>query len=121
MNRTDRLVAMVLRLQGRRVVRASELAAHFGITERTVYRDIAALGEAGVPISGEAGVGYSLLQGFPLPPGVFTAREATSPFVCGEIVEQVTRASLPGPRGAPPHKPPAVLPRDPPGPDRPLP
>ena len=45
MNRTDRLVAMVLHLQGRRVVRASELAGHFGITERTVYRDIAALGE----------------------------------------------------------------------------
>ena len=43
MNRTDRLVAMVLFLQGRRVVRASELAEHFEITERTVYRDISAL------------------------------------------------------------------------------
>ncbi len=45
MNRTDRLVAMVMHLQGRRVVRAAELAAHFEITERTVYRDIAALSE----------------------------------------------------------------------------
>jgi predicted DNA-binding transcriptional regulator YafY len=56
MNRTDRLLAMVLYLQGRRVVRASELAEHFEVTERTVYRDVAALSEAGVPIAGEAGV-----------------------------------------------------------------
>eukprot|EP01035_Chromulina_nebulosa_P046594 gene46594-63121_t len=47
MNRTDRLVAMVMHLQGRRVVRAEELATHFEVSVRTVYRDIAALGEAG--------------------------------------------------------------------------
>ncbi|MDI1319817.1 MAG: HTH domain-containing protein, partial [bacterium] len=92
MNRTDRLVAMVLHLQGRRVVRASELAEHFSITERTVYRDIAALGEAGVPIVGEAGVGYCLLKGYQLPPVMFTADEATSLVVGGELVKQVTDA-----------------------------
>ncbi|MBK8478468.1 MAG: HTH domain-containing protein [Opitutaceae bacterium] len=53
MNRTDRLVAMVLYLQGRRVVRAEDISAHFEVSLRTVYRDVAALGEAGVPISGK--------------------------------------------------------------------
>jgi predicted DNA-binding transcriptional regulator YafY len=112
MNRTDRLVAMVLHLQGRRVVRASELAGHFGITERTVYRDIAALGEAGVPISGEAGVGYSLLKGYQLPPVMFTAEEAVSLFVGGELVKQFTDASLQAPMMSALDKLRAVLPRD---------
>src|SRR5258708_28800920 len=106
MNRTDRLVAMVLRLQGRRVVRASELAAHFGITERTVYRDIAALGEAGVPISGEAGGGYSPPQGFQPPPGGFTARAAPPPFFRGGLVQQLTPAPPPAPPAAPLRNPP---------------
>jgi predicted DNA-binding transcriptional regulator YafY len=60
---------MVMHLQGRRVVRAAELAAHFEVTERTIYRDISALSEAGVPISGEAGVGYSLHEGLPAAAG----------------------------------------------------
>ena len=47
MNRTDRLVAMVMHLQGRRVVRAEDMAAHFEVSVRTIYRDIDALGVAG--------------------------------------------------------------------------
>jgi predicted DNA-binding transcriptional regulator YafY len=112
MNRTDRLVAMVLFLQGRRVVRAEELAAHFEVNIRTVYRDIAALGEAGVPISGEAGVGYCLLKGYQLPPVMFTAEEATSLFVGGELVKQFTDASLRPPMMSALDKLRAVLPRD---------
>ena len=73
MNRTDRLVAMVMHLQGRRVVRAEDMAAHFEVSVRTIYRDIAALGEAGVPIAGEAGVGYSLVRSYRLPPVMLTA------------------------------------------------
>ena len=61
-------MAIVMHLQGRRVVRAEELATHFEVSVRTVYRDIAALGEAGVPITGEAGVGYCLVKGYHLPP-----------------------------------------------------
>ena len=76
MNRTDRLVAMVMFLQGRRLVKADELAEHFEISVRTVYRDMSALGEAGVPIAGEAGVGYSLVKGYHLPPVMLTADEA---------------------------------------------
>lgn len=112
MNRTDRLVAMVMHLQGRRVVRAAELAAHFEVTERTVYRDIAALSEAGVPIRGEAGVGYSLMKGYQLPPVMFTAEEASALFVGGELVREFTDASLHGPMASALEKLRAVLPRD---------
>jgi biotin operon repressor len=76
MNRVDRLVAKVRHLEGRRIVRAEELAQKFEISERTVYRDIVALGEAGVPVMGETGVGYRLAPGYHLPPVMFTADEA---------------------------------------------
>ncbi len=112
MNRTDRLVAMVMHLQGRRVVRASELAEHFEVTERTIYRDIAALGEAGVPVVGEAGVGYSLVKGYHLPPVMFTAEEATAMFVGGELVKQFADASLSAPMASALLRIRSVLPRD---------
>jgi predicted DNA-binding transcriptional regulator YafY len=94
MNRVDRLLAMLLRLQGRRVVRAEDLAAHFEISIRTVYRDLAALGEGGVPIMAEAGVGYSLVKGYHLPPVMFTAEEASALSIGGKLVENFTDASL---------------------------
>jgi predicted DNA-binding transcriptional regulator YafY len=94
MNRTDRLVAMVMHLQGRRVVRAEELAEHYGISVRTVYRDIAALGEAGVPVVGEAGVGYALVKGYHLPPVMLTAEEAGALFTGGELAKKFTDGSL---------------------------
>ncbi|HVU25138.1 MAG TPA: YafY family protein [Opitutus sp.] len=97
MNRTDRLVAMVLFLQGRRVVRAEELAQHFEVNIRTIYRDVSALGEAGVPVIGEAGVGYSLMKGYHLPPVMFTAEEAVALFVGGEMVKKFADASMTGP------------------------
>jgi predicted DNA-binding transcriptional regulator YafY len=112
MNRTDRLVAMVMQLQGRRVVRAEELAAHFEVTVRTIYRDIAALGEAGVPVVGEAGVGYSLVKGYHLPPIMFTAEEATAFFVGGELVKQFSDASLIAPMESALAKIRSVLPRE---------
>lgn len=94
MNRTDRLVAIVLFLQGRRLVRAEDLASHFEVSLRTIYRDIAALGEAGVPISGEAGVGYNLVKSYHLPPVLFTAEEAAALFVGGELVKRFADTSL---------------------------
>jgi predicted DNA-binding transcriptional regulator YafY len=86
MNRTDRLVAMVLYLQGRRLVRAEDLARRFEISLRTVYRDMAALFEAGVPISGGAGVGYTLVKGYHLPPVMLTSAEASALLLGGELV-----------------------------------
>ncbi len=112
MNRTDRLVAMVMHLQGRRLVRAEELAHHFEVSVRTVYRDVSALGEAGVPIVGEAGVGYSLVRGYHLPPVMLTADEAAALFVGAEMVRHFTDASLSAPMAAVLDKLRAVLPRD---------
>lgn len=112
MNRTDRLVAMVMQLQGRRLVRAEELARHFEVTVRTVYRDMAALAEAGVPVVGEAGVGYSLVKGYHLPPVMFTAEEATALFVGAEMVKQFADGSLGTPMESSMAKIRSVLPRE---------
>src|ERR1051326_7780282 len=94
MNRVERLMAILLHLQSRRVVRAEDIAAHFEISVRTVYRDLAALGQGGVPIVAEAGVGYSLVKGYHLPPVMFTADEASALSVGGKLVEHLTDASL---------------------------
>lgn len=94
MNRTDRLVAIVLLLQSRRLLRAHGIAEHFQICVRTVYRDLRALEEAGVPIAAEAGVGYSLVQGYHLPPVMFTHEEASALSIGGKFVEQLTDATL---------------------------
>lgn len=76
MNRIDRLLALILYLQSRRTCTAEDMAEHFGLSVRTIYRDIAALGEAGVPILAEAGIGYSLMKGYLLPPVNFSEQEA---------------------------------------------
>lgn len=75
MTRLTRLTNILLHLQSRRVVTAQELANKFEITQRTVYRDIRALEEAGVPIIGEVGKGYSLTDGYRIPPVMFTQQE----------------------------------------------
>lgn len=94
MNRIDRLTGMILLLQGQRVITAEQIAAHFEISVRTVYRDLSALGEAGVPIVAEAGVGYSLMRGYHMPPVMFTEDEAAALFMSGEVTEQVADDSL---------------------------
>lgn len=78
MNRIDRLFNVLLEFQSHKRLRAQDLANLFGISERTVYRDIAALVEMGVPIITLPGEGYELMEGYFLPPLVFTADEATA-------------------------------------------
>ena len=78
MNRFDRVTSILLLLQTRSVVTAGFLSEHFSVTERTIYRDIRTLENAGVPIGSEAGVGYFLEKGFRLPPVSFTLDEASS-------------------------------------------
>lgn len=112
MNRTDRLVALVMLLQSRRVITAGELAAHFEITERTVYRDLAALGESGVPILGEPGVGYSLMRGYQLPPVMFTPQEAAALVTSAMLAEQMTDQSVRDPVRTALGKLTAILPAD---------
>ena len=92
MNRFDRIMALLLQLQSRRMVRGADLAARFGVSLRTVYRDLRTLEEAGVPLCGEAGVGYSLAEGYRLPPVMFTREEATALITAGKLVAQLTDA-----------------------------
>ena len=77
MNRTDRLLAIVLELQAKGPRRTGDLAATFETSTRTIYRDIQALSEAGVPLVAVPGRGYSLMAGYFLPPVSFTTDEAT--------------------------------------------
>jgi predicted DNA-binding transcriptional regulator YafY len=73
--RADRLFLIINALRGRRVVAARRLAADLGVSLRTVYRDVADLQLSGVPIEGEAGVGYTLRKGSDIPPLMFTREE----------------------------------------------
>src|SRR3546814_17106380 len=72
MRRAERLVRLVHELRVRGICRAEDLPAYFEISVRTVYRDIAHLQVSGLPIEGEAGVGYLLRPGFDLPAMTFT-------------------------------------------------
>lgn len=76
MNRTDRMLAIILEIQGARRRRAADLAATFEVSARTIYRDMQSLGEAGVPIISTPGRGYSLMEGYFLPPLSFGSDEA---------------------------------------------
>ena len=76
MRRADRLFHIVQLIRGRRLTTAAFLAQRLEVSERTVYRDVADLQHQGVPIEGEAGVGYRLGTGFELPPLMFSQDEA---------------------------------------------
>lgn len=93
MNRIDRLTAILTQLQSKRVTRAQEIADRFDISLRTVYRDVRALEEAGVPVIGEAGQGYSLVEGYRLPPVMFTQEEAQAMVVAEKIFEKLSDRS----------------------------
>lgn len=93
MNRIDRIAAILIQLQSRRVVKASDIAERFGISLRTVYRDVKTLEEAGIPLIGEAGVGYSIMDGYRLPPVMFTREEATAFLTAEKFVENFTDPS----------------------------
>lgn len=90
MNRLDRLQAMLIQLQSKKVVTAAEMAERFEISIRTVYRDIRSLEEAGVPIGAEAGVGYFLDDAFNLPPVSFSREEATALVMGGKLMKELS-------------------------------
>jgi predicted DNA-binding transcriptional regulator YafY len=76
MRRADRLFHIIQLIRGRRLTTAAWLAGRLEVSERTIYRDVADLQAQGVPLEGEAGVGYRLGAGFDLPPMMFTQDEA---------------------------------------------
>lgn len=90
MNRIDRLQAILTAMQSKRVITAEALAEKFEVSVRTIYRDIRALEEGGVPIGAEAGIGYYIMEGYHLPPVMFTHEEARVLLMAGKMVEKMT-------------------------------
>lgn len=93
-SRLSRLTSILLQLQARRVVSATSLAAKYDVSTRTIYRDIKALELAGVPIQTEEGKGYSLMEGYRLPPVMFSEDEANALITAEQLVLRNKDASL---------------------------
>lgn len=87
MRRADRLFEIIQHMRRRKLVRAADLAETLEVSERTIYRDIRDLTASGVPIEGEAGVGYVMREGFDLPPLMFTEPEIEALVLGARIVE----------------------------------
>ncbi|MEL6215211.1 MAG: HTH domain-containing protein, partial [Pseudomonadota bacterium] len=94
MKRADRLFATVLKIQSRGRVRAQDLAEYFGVTERTVYRDIASLIEVGIPIVSLPGGGYEMMPGFTMPPLMLQVEEASALLLSARFMEEQSGATL---------------------------
>jgi predicted DNA-binding transcriptional regulator YafY len=94
MRRADRLFQIIQFIRGRRVTTAAELARALEVSERTVYRDVRDLVLSGVPIEGEAGVGYMLRRGFDLPPLMFTRDEVEALVLGTRVVSSWADSNL---------------------------
>ncbi|GIV58798.1 MAG: transcriptional regulator [Rhodothermaceae bacterium] len=92
--RTERLFAMILLLQNRPNMTSRDLAEHFGVSRRTIFRDLRALSESGVPLTYAEGGGYEILEGYQLPPLMLSAREAATLLVGTEFMKLQSDASL---------------------------
>ena len=94
MNRIDRVSAILIQLQSKRFVTAEEIASRFEISKRTAYRDLKTLEEAGVPIGAEPGKGYFLIEGYQLPPVMFSTSEASALLTAEKIIEKMADKSV---------------------------
>lgn len=92
--RLSRLTAILTQLQTKRLLTATELSQKFSISKRTVYRDIKALEQAGIPILTEEGKGYSLMEGYRIPPVTFSEREANALITAEQLVLKNKDASF---------------------------
>jgi predicted DNA-binding transcriptional regulator YafY len=93
-SRLSRLTSILILLQSKRIVTATSIAKKFDISTRTAYRDIKALEEAGVPILTEEGKGYSLMEGYMLPPVMFNETEANALITAEHLVAKNKDASF---------------------------
>lgn len=94
MNRIDRLMGLITVLQSKKYVLPEKLAERFGLSVRTVYRDVKALNEIGVPVSFEPNKGYHIAKGFFLPPLLFTAEEANALILLQTLANRFTDQSI---------------------------
>jgi predicted DNA-binding transcriptional regulator YafY len=92
--RLSRLAAILTQLQTKRLITATELAEKFSVSTRTIYRDIKALEQAGVPVLTEEGKGYSLMEGYRIPPVMFTESEANALITAEQLVLKNKDASF---------------------------
>lgn len=84
--RLSRLTAILTQLQTKRLLTATQLADKFSVSIRTIYRDIRALEQAGVPIITEDGKGYTLMEGYRVPPVMFTEAQANALIIAEQLV-----------------------------------
>lgn len=94
MRRADRLFHIIQLIRGRRLTTAAFLAGRLEVSERTIYRDVADLQVQGVPIEGEAGMGYRLGAGFDLPPLMFTQGEANALVAAARLAQAWVDAAM---------------------------
>ena len=92
--RFSRVTAILTQLQTKRLITSTSLAEKFGVSVRTIYRDIKALEQAGVPILTEEGKGYSLMEGYKIPPIMFTESEANALITVEQLVLKNSDSSL---------------------------
>ena len=92
--RLSRLIAVLTQLQTKRLVTATNLAEKFKVSVRTIYRDIRALEQAGVPIQTDEGKGYSIMDGYKIPPIMFSENQANALILVEQLVLKNTDASL---------------------------
>jgi predicted DNA-binding transcriptional regulator YafY len=94
MNRIDRLFGILLILEHKRRVRAQDLAEEYEVSKRTIYRDMSALNQMGVPIASLPGEGFELVEGFYIPPLMFNENEAVAMILGSRLLTQQAAGSL---------------------------
>ncbi|MBB6501245.1 helix-turn-helix transcriptional regulator [Pedobacter cryoconitis] len=92
--RLTRLSAILLQLQTKKIVNSTGLAEKFAVSVRTIYRDIKVLEQIGVPIASLEGKGYSLAEGYKIPPVMFTEQEANALITAGQLINLNKDSSL---------------------------
>jgi predicted DNA-binding transcriptional regulator YafY len=92
--RLSRLTAILTQLQTKRIMTSTYLANKFGVSVRTIYRDIRALEQSGVPIVVEEGKGYTLMDGYRIPPVMFTENQANALILAEQLVLKNKDASF---------------------------
>ena len=94
MNRIDRLFGILLVLQHKRRIRAQDLARQFEVSKRTIYRDMSALNQMGIPLAALPGEGFELVEGYYLPPLMFTENEAVALLLGSRLLTQQSVGSV---------------------------